>query len=251
MSKANATAEPSMEEILASIRRIIADGDEAPKAAAPKPEPVVEKPAPAKASTAKPVTKPEVSASQDDIDALMAADPMPAQKQAPKPPAPASQDDIDAMMAAMEDDKVDIEEEDEDILDLAMARAEKEVTAPAPRAMPKPAPKLIDNDDIDFAEAAEIVAPLGERAPRSSSPAASQPVVAMQNSLLSHETEMSVASAFGSLTQAIFSNEPRTIEDVMKELLRPMVKTWLDDNLPAVVERLVREEISRVARGKR
>lgn len=250
MSKANATAEPSMEEILASIRRIIADGDEAPKAAAPKPEPVVEKPAPAKASTAKP-TKPEVSASQDDIDALMAAEPMPVQKQTPKPSGPASQDDIDAMMAAMEDDKADIEEEDEDILDLAMARAEIEVAAPAPRPMPKPAPKLVNDHDIDFAEAADIVAPLGERAPRSSSPAASQPVVAMQNSLLSHETEMSVASAFGSLTQAIFSNEPRTIEDVMKELLRPMVKTWLDDNLPAVVERLVREEISRVARGKR
>jgi cell pole-organizing protein PopZ len=40
----------------------------------------------------------------------------------------------------------------------------------------------------------------------------------------------------------------RTIEDVVRELLRPMLKSWLDDNLPAMVERLVRSEIERVSR---
>ena len=37
----------------------------------------------------------------------------------------------------------------------------------------------------------------------------------------------------------------------VRELLRPLLKTWLDDNLPTMVERLVRAEIERVARGGR
>jgi cell pole-organizing protein PopZ len=35
----------------------------------------------------------------------------------------------------------------------------------------------------------------------------------------------------------------------MREMLRPMLKNWLDDNLPAIVGRLVRAEIQRVARS--
>lgn len=38
----------------------------------------------------------------------------------------------------------------------------------------------------------------------------------------------------------------RTLEDVVRELLAPMLQTWLDQHLPGIVERLVREEISRV-----
>jgi cell pole-organizing protein PopZ len=41
------------------------------------------------------------------------------------------------------------------------------------------------------------------------------------------------------------------MEETVKELLRPMLKQWLDDNLPPLVERLVRAEIERVARGGR
>ena len=39
-------------------------------------------------------------------------------------------------------------------------------------------------------------------------------------------------------------------EDLVKEMLRPMLKAWLDDNLPTLVERLVRAEIERVSRGR-
>jgi cell pole-organizing protein PopZ len=38
----------------------------------------------------------------------------------------------------------------------------------------------------------------------------------------------------------------RTLEDLVRELLRPLLQTWLDENLPGIVERLVREEIARV-----
>ncbi len=41
------------------------------------------------------------------------------------------------------------------------------------------------------------------------------------------------------------------MEETVRDLLRPMLKQWLDDNLPPLVERLVRSEIERVARGGR
>ena len=37
---------------------------------------------------------------------------------------------------------------------------------------------------------------------------------------------------------------------LVREMLRPMLKVWLDDNLPSLVERLVRAEIERVSRGR-
>jgi cell pole-organizing protein PopZ len=42
----------------------------------------------------------------------------------------------------------------------------------------------------------------------------------------------------------------RTLEDLVKEMLQPLLKSWLDDNLPGLVERLVRAEIDRVSRGR-
>jgi len=42
-------------------------------------------------------------------------------------------------------------------------------------------------------------------------------------------------------------NAQRTLEDITRELLRPILKDWLDDNLPELVERIVREEIGRLA----
>ncbi|RYE51721.1 MAG: DUF2497 domain-containing protein, partial [Rhizobiaceae bacterium] len=45
--------------------------------------------------------------------------------------------------------------------------------------------------------------------------------------------------------------ERRSYDDIAAELLRPMLQEWLDENLPTLVERLVREEIERVARGNR
>jgi cell pole-organizing protein PopZ len=46
------------------------------------------------------------------------------------------------------------------------------------------------------------------------------------------------------------SSQARTLEDLVQDMLRPMLKGWLDENLPGMVERLVRAEIERVARGR-
>jgi uncharacterized protein len=71
--------------------------------------------------------------------------------------------------------------------------------------------------------------------------------------LLSDAVSASVSEAFGRLNAIaapVQSSQPKSVDDLMAELLRPMLKTWLDENLPALVERLVQLEIERVARGR-
>jgi phage terminase small subunit len=60
-----------------------------------------------------------------------------------------------------------------------------------------------------------------------------------------------MVSEAGQLAQ---TEQPRggcTVEGLVTELIRPILKTWLDDNLPALAERLVRAEIERVSRANR
>lgn len=259
--------EPSMEEILASIRRIIADDEAKPaaaeKAAAPAPAPAPVKP-PAPAPAAKPVMK-DIPPSK--IAPAPAAKAAPAPRPAPPPPAPPpappaaaapnnSQDDIDALLAGLgetteaEEVRPAAEPEEPDVLDLTDEMA---VAAPAPAAAaPQPAAfrKVEPQDDIEFIEAASRAAP---RAPARAAPALDPPSFepAMpKQPILSQSTVSSVESAFNSLANTVLSNNARTIEDLVKEMLRPMLKSWLDDNLPGLVERIVKAEIERVARGR-
>ena len=69
--------------------------------------------------------------------------------------------------------------------------------------------------------------------------------------LLSGETEHMVARSFNELADVLDLAARRSLDEVAEEMLRPMLQEWLDDNLPTLVERLVREEIERVARGTR
>jgi uncharacterized protein len=66
--------------------------------------------------------------------------------------------------------------------------------------------------------------------------------------LLSPQTTAAVDTAFTSLAHTMLSHNPRTLEDLVREMLKPMLKAWLDANLPDMVERLVRAEIERVSR---
>jgi cell pole-organizing protein PopZ len=71
---------------------------------------------------------------------------------------------------------------------------------------------------------------------------------ALVGPLLSARTTAAVDTAFHSLTHTMLSQNPRTLEDLVREMLKPMLKAWLDANLPDMVERLVRAEIERVSR---
>jgi cell pole-organizing protein PopZ len=81
-----------------------------------------------------------------------------------------------------------------------------------------------------------------------------------ESGLLSPAVDSTVSQAFGllsstisnqSLSSTLLSSSPRTLEDLVGDLLRPLLKAWLDEHLPPLVERLVRTEIERVARGGR
>ena len=69
-----------------------------------------------------------------------------------------------------------------------------------------------------------------------------------ERGLVSAATSAAVDSAFGALARSVELRNSRTLEEVVGEMLRPMLKAWLDDNLPGMVERLVRAEIERISR---
>jgi cell pole-organizing protein PopZ len=66
--------------------------------------------------------------------------------------------------------------------------------------------------------------------------------------LLSREAAAAVDTAFDTLAQTVKKHQP-TLEDLVREALRPMLKSWLDENLPSLVEQMMQTEIERVARG--
>jgi len=76
------------------------------------------------------------------------------------------------------------------------------------------------------------------------------PPPAFDRTIISANTSAAVDSAFNTLAHTVLVQNARTLEDLVREMLRPMLKSWLDDNLPTMVERIVRAEIERVSRGR-
>lgn len=176
------SSEPTMEEILASIRRIISE-DDAPAAApeaAPEPPPPAPEPEPVAAA--------------------------PAPEPAPEPFA-----------------------HEEEVLELT-----QKVEPPL-----APEPKPFPADDFEFSpRAAEPPAPILAPVPPS-------------EPLVSQDKADFAASHFGALAQRVLMPaEGRTLEDVVSELLRPLLKNWLDTHLPSIVEEAVKAEVERIARRR-
>ena len=84
-------------------------------------------------------------------------------------------------------------------------------------------------------------------------PAARNNEASVPSTMLSGNSAQAVHSAFSKLADSVLrrATSERSVEDVTRELLRVMLKQWLDESLPAMVERMVREEIERVARTGR
>ncbi|PHY19818.1 DUF2497 domain-containing protein [Caulobacter sp. BP25] len=149
--------------------------------------------------------------------------------------------------------------------------AEAEVEPePLPELEPEPAPDF-GGDAEDVLELTDPIAPEAE-APLETvgdidvySPPPAEPEPAMQappaaetfnreeavDNLVGETAASAAASAFGSLSSALLMpKDGRTLEDVVRELLRPLLKEWLDQNLPRIVETKVEEEVQRIARGR-
>jgi len=92
-----------------------------------------------------------------------------------------------------------------------------------------------------------------EPMPPQSPPRATEPGAetdpALEVGLLSRQTTAAVDSAFNALAHAVRKQNSQTLEELVRETLQPRLKSWLDDNLPGLVERMVRAEIERVSRG--
>ena len=75
------------------------------------------------------------------------------------------------------------------------------------------------------------------------------PVARDDDRLVSEPSASAAAASFSQLSEAIaMPPAGRTLEDVVRELLRPLLKDWLDTNLPRIVEAKVAEEVERIAR---
>jgi cell pole-organizing protein PopZ len=217
-----------MEEILASIRRIIADDDTSkpaktpetavpakqpppaavpgrPAPAAPPPKPVT--PPPAAASKSAALTPAAIANSQDEIGAMLA--------------------ELDAPPKATAKLATTQSARPADVLDLTESMAALTTTSPPG---PAPSPRIIGGtSDVVFT---------------------AKPEPSPDHALISTKTIAAVDSAFNTLAYTVIGQNARTLEDLVREMLRPMLKSWLDDNLPGMVERIVRAEIERVSRGR-
>ncbi len=214
MSNTEQATEPTMEEILSSIRKIISDDDQEETASAAEP--------------------------------VAAADPEPAPAAVPE-----------------DDPGDDIFELTEVVTEEAPVEEVSAEEAPAEEALfdtepEEEAAELIDPDSVDDLEfvaaepeVEEAIQPEPEPA-MDYAPVEESPLEADADGLLSPKANDETSAAFGQLAETLLSRNgaTRTLEDLVQDMLRPMLKGWLDENLPAMVERLVREEIERVSRRR-
>jgi uncharacterized protein len=236
-----AAKEPSMDEILSSIRQIIADDD---AAGAPRRPSVQSAPPPMQAAPARLGEDRDLSDMLDDEPLALSAaqivedngddlsfDSILADTDAA--PAPGLR------LVEAEDIEFDpVVDEDLPSFDPAPARQpdpepEPEIVSFTPPPVPEPQPV---RPQPSMAQAA----PLPD--PSLTSDIAEQ--------LLEPATRAAVRGSIGKLNALGIGNPGLTIESMMRDMLRPMLKEWLDENLPAVVERMVEKEIARVSRGE-
>lgn len=281
----SAQREPSMEEILASIRRIIEDSDTGRKQPGEYDEPrqdLGSPPAPeveafraelrvAPEPERKPATLAEVQAQLPPLEPAVARPVAPSRPAAPdmgtRPrgigdlaaraepararTAPATDTNIADWRREIARSDTPAKPVAERIIPAAepLAPAVERVAPAADRtgfetpAVPSAEPKAMIAEAETKPEAISTVAPLQNEAP-----AAVESAPARQ-AILSEQAGRQVAAAFGELSDAFAARSRKSFDEMAEEMLRPMLQDWLDNNLPTLVERLVREEIERVARG--
>ena len=279
MAQPNVAREPSMEEILASIRRIIESNE--PTADAPQPHlmpvdfedeieqeeqgftpdivandrglPTRDEPMDFSSHNTQAPAGAERSLSLADVAARVRA------------ASARQQEASSARAAAAPVAAAPVAQPEEPVVAPRMPEFRMPEPAPAPRAeqVSAPAPQYPSRAEPVSAAQSPAVEPRQPMPPRhepelrqelrpSQDAARSLPAKIEETaSLLSQEAGAHVARSFSELAAVFNGMERRSLEDMAQDMLRPMLQEWLDDNLPTLVERLVREEIERVARGPR
>lgn len=235
----SAAREPSMEEILASIRRIIEDSD------------VSRHPIPPSSSYKPRSDMPKFRAPSH------IQDPAPNAEEKPHLKPVVLKDELvlrGTVSDAADEGSVSVDDVEADAEDFFVLNAQNDDNF---SEIPKP---LLEKDGVPSLEtqiASELNIVQTDQASdvpaEASTVAKDEPVNLKQNStdhILSEDTERKVSAAFQDLNHAVHSEPRRSFDDIASEILRPMLQNWLDTNLPSLVERLVREEIERVVRGE-
>jgi len=223
MSEAKGQNEPSMEEILASIRRIIAeDGEPAGQSApAAPPSPVAVAEPEHNGAAAAAAVAPVSSSAHDRMDEILELTEV--------------VDEHGDVVGA--EPEFEPEPEPEPVPPPPPPRAAAAVPPPVeerPAPPPPPSP---------FREPAVAAADPGERLVSATTAAASVAALA--------ELHGMAARSGGRAEDIALGAAHRTLEELIRDMLRPMLQSWLDANLPDMVERLVREEIGRMVRDAR
>jgi cell pole-organizing protein PopZ len=209
-TKPAATQDPSMEEILASIRRILSEDESSAAAAEPAPH----------ADHAHAVGAIETAA-EAPVDDILDLDPGMLVTPTPPEPEPAM-----AVAPARAPDPFD------DLPD---------PPAPAPEPAAALPTEIMPSHDATDAMEPDLNAPFAE------------PIDHAAPHLVAPEAAAAAAQSVGSLMRTLAAERATavhrggpTIEDLVREEVRPLLKDWLDTHLPPMVERLVRAEIERV-----
>ncbi len=259
-----APKEPSMDEILSSIRQIIADDD---AAGAPRRAAIQAAPPPMQATPARGADNSldrDLSDMLDDIEPLALSP-----SQIVERPGDNDDDDVagfsfDSILADTaaeqeepvptaalvdpEDISFAVEDSDDDDLP-SFDPPPMRIVEPAPR--PEPAPVVAYRQPEPKPEPRPAPEPVRPQATVTQAAPLPDPKLTsdMTEQLLEPATQAAVRSSITKLNGLGLGNGGATIESLMRDMLRPMLKEWLDENLPSVVERMVEKEIARVARG--
>ena len=135
-------------------------------------------------------------------------------------------------------------------IDAARAKRDEAARAAADELAAKTEPSVDERvpASAPVARTVEVEMPATASVPVINRPAVMESA-ATKPAILSERAERKIAASFGELSEAFAARSKKTFDEMAEEMLRPMLRDWLDNNLPVLVERLVREEIERVARG--
>ena len=261
-----AAKEPSMDEILSSIRQIIADDDESAAPRRPSlqvaPDPMEATPAVSLADDSEPLAlSSEQIVSENETTADMGFEALLADAQAEtavQEEAPAQVVPDDVRFTVAEPETSDAELPSFDPAPRAVDEAEAiHDFSPEPEIEAAPVLSAVSFDE-DRSEAEQGAVDAVRPSLAAVSPMPDPSLSAdIADGLLETTTKAAIRDSIGKLGAAgigvvaspSLGNANLTIEAMVREMLRPMLKEWLDENLPSVVERMVEKEIARVARG--
>lgn len=254
-----------MEEILASIRRIIAEGEReaqaTPPTQPPSTEPEAPKSPPPTDPIASPAPEPEIlvltQMVQDDgsvvsLQAASPAPPTPAEEMASAPvlavsePASsaAASPEPDVVPPVLESARVEVAVEN-------VASASSEVLgAPSEPAIEVAfaTPEIAEQSIYERLELSLTTTPLAEERIAVPAEAPKKPEIVSEEALAASTAALSQLAQSVSRTREPTPGQSKTVDDLVREAVEPMLKQWLDANLPRIVERMVREAIDRVVR---